>query len=156
MRRSLDHVQGGDCIQKVTLEAGVLRSLTATKMRHRAATKFANLEMSESDRQFFFSHIGHSEDVNKNIYQCPPALRKLQVGSYLTEIDGETSVPENNDKQADETILDQSFQQSPSSSISGYQATSQKRISNVARSTRQNSSPRNARMLGKLSKLILL
>ena len=120
-------------------------------------TKFANLEMPVSDRQFFFSHMGHSGDVNENIYQCPPTLRELQqVGSYLTEIDGETSVPENNNKQADETILDQSFQQSPSSSISGNQATSQTRISNVARSTRQNSSPRNARMQGKLSKLILL
>ena len=84
-RGSLDYVQGGNCIQKVTLEAGVSISLTTTYSRHRAATIFANLVMPEKDRQYFFTHMGHSGDINENIYQRPPTLRKLRkVGSYLT------------------------------------------------------------------------
>ena len=87
-RGSLDHVQGNDCIQKVATEAGASKNITATKMRHRAATMFANLEMPEKDREFFYSHMGHSSEVNENVYQCPPAVRELQqVGSFLTQID---------------------------------------------------------------------
>ena len=45
--------------------------------------------MPEKDREFFYSHMGHSSEVNENVYQCPPAVRELQqVGSFLTQIDG--------------------------------------------------------------------
>ena len=87
-RGSLDHVQGNDCIQKVATKAGAFKNITGMKMRHRAATMFANLEMPKKDKEFFNSHMGHSSEVNKNIYQCPPAVRELQqVGSFLTQIE---------------------------------------------------------------------
>ena len=85
---SINHAQGYNCIRKVTADAGVTTNLTATKMRHRAATVFAGIEMPESERLLFYNHMGHSEDVNKNVYQCPPALKELtQVESYLSSLD---------------------------------------------------------------------
>ena len=49
---------------------------------------YANLKMPEKDREVFYSHMGHSSEVNKNVYQCPPAFSKLQqVGSFLAQVD---------------------------------------------------------------------
>ena len=85
---SLDHVAGYNTLQTITVEAGVTKNLTATKMRHRASTLFGELEMSLAQREFFYSHMGHSEDINKSVYQCPAGLNELHtVGSYLTQIE---------------------------------------------------------------------
>ena len=36
----------------------------------------------------FFSHMGHSEQMNKDIYQAPPAIHEItKVGRCLLEID---------------------------------------------------------------------
>ena len=90
---SEDHVAGYSCIRIVSQNAGVERNLTATKMRHRAATLFANMEMPEADRAFIYKHLGYSEEINKNVYQCPPAVRELtKVGSYLSNLDQNESL----------------------------------------------------------------
>jgi len=86
--KSLDHMQGSNSTSKVTLAAGVTRHLTATHMRHRCATEFAKLEMPEENRKFLYKHLGHSEEININVYQCPPAIKELtQVGSLLSILD---------------------------------------------------------------------
>ena len=85
---SLDHAVGYNCIQLITTEAGVSKNLNVTKMRHRASTLFAELEMPEEQREFFYTHMGHSADINKYVYQCPASVQELQqVGSYLSTID---------------------------------------------------------------------
>ena len=53
--------------------------ITATSMRHRASTMFWSMEgISEDQVTTFMEHMGHSRDINKNIYAVPPALKTLQ------------------------------------------------------------------------------
>ena len=49
----LDHVLGYHCTRTVTIQAGVSKNLAATKMRHRASTLFAEMEMPNDQREFF-------------------------------------------------------------------------------------------------------
>ena len=57
-------------------------------MRHRDSTLFAQFEMADEQRSFFYSHMGHSAEINKLIYQCPAGVKELQeIGSYLQSID---------------------------------------------------------------------
>ena len=85
---SLDHAVGYNCIQLITLAAGVSNNLTATKMRHRASTLFADMEMPQEQREFFYAHMGHSAEINKHVYQCPASTQEIEkVGSYLNSID---------------------------------------------------------------------
>jgi hypothetical protein len=64
--------------------------LTATAMRHRVSTLYAGIEMSETDRQLFYKHMGHSGAINEHVYQTPGAEAEiLKVGSNLTAMDGQ-------------------------------------------------------------------
>ena len=37
---------------------------------------------------FFYEHMGHSEAINRNIYQAPPAIMQLiKTGKQLQSID---------------------------------------------------------------------
>jgi len=88
--KSVYHVTGWDCIHKLCEEAGIENPelLTASKQRHRISTKYAQLEMSERDRGLFFSHMGHTGEVNKGTYQYPlPILEVVQVGNNLQKFD---------------------------------------------------------------------
>ncbi len=84
---SNDHVSGYYCLKSVVdMCSGLKRPqlLIADKFRHRVSTIFANLEVPEEQRQLFYSHMGHSEQMNKNVYQCPLAIREVtQVGKFL-------------------------------------------------------------------------
>ena len=63
---------------------------TATKMRHRISTLYAGLDVSENDRELFYRHMGHSREINKNIYQTPLAEAEiLCVGDKLKNMDGQ-------------------------------------------------------------------
>ena len=71
---SNDHVSGYYCLKSVVDTCSGLKRpelLIADKFRHRVSTIFANLEVPEEQRQLFYSHMGHSEQMNKNVYQCP-------------------------------------------------------------------------------------
>ena len=82
-----DHVSGYYCLKSVVDTCSGLKRpelLIADKFRHRISTIFANLEVPEEQRQLFYSHMGHSEQMNKNVYQCPLAIREVtQVGKFL-------------------------------------------------------------------------
>lgn len=95
-KSSMDHVNGWACTKQIVLASGVEQTITATQMRHRAATLYAQLEVPEDQRNAFFMHMGHSASVNKNVYQCPMALQEItQVGRYLADIaDDSQSVEE--------------------------------------------------------------
>ncbi|GFO41298.1 histone-lysine N-methyltransferase setd8-a [Plakobranchus ocellatus] len=44
------------------------------------------------DRSKFYRHMGHSEEINKNVYQCPHAPGEIiNVGSYLQRFDKATT-----------------------------------------------------------------
>jgi hypothetical protein len=62
--------------------------LNATKMRHLISALYVARDLEEKDRQLFYSHMGHSDSVNKNIYQAPLAHQEVtRVGRHLKEID---------------------------------------------------------------------
>ncbi|XP_077976766.1 uncharacterized protein LOC144432471 [Styela clava] len=88
-KQFLDHCSGWHSVKNVVDAAGVDPHITATAMRHRASTLYASLEISEDQRLVFFKHIGHTEDINKNVYQCPLGIQEVtKVGSYFASLDG--------------------------------------------------------------------
>ena len=51
------------------------------------------MHMSDVDRRCFFEHMGHSEAVSRQNYQCPAGMRELKVmGRLLGDLDGKGSV----------------------------------------------------------------
>ena len=63
--------------------------INATNNRHRVSTLYASLNLPKHERQLFYTHMGHSEDINKDIYQAPLAIMSItRVGKQLMQIDG--------------------------------------------------------------------
>ena len=90
-QKSDTHVGGWHAVKRICLDANIEDSdrLTATKMRHRVSTLYASIDMPENERHFFYKHLGHSADINANIYQAPPVESKiLKVGKHLLKLDG--------------------------------------------------------------------
>ena len=68
-------------------DAGVEALLTGTSNHKRVSTLYDELSMPECDREFFYSHMGHSAAVNKGIYQLPiPNQEVLKVGRHYTSL----------------------------------------------------------------------
>ena len=62
--------------------------IVATKNCHRISTLFAGLDVPQKDRELFYSHMGHSEDINRNVYQAPLAIQEItSMGKQLMQID---------------------------------------------------------------------
>ena len=63
-------------------------TLTATAQRHRVSTMFAALDLPDSERNLFYSHMGHSREMNEQVYQAPQALMEVtRLGKKLATID---------------------------------------------------------------------
>lgn len=89
-QNSSDHVSGWHAVNKVCMTAKVTdpTRLTATKMRHRISTIYAGMDVPENERHFFYSHMGHSADINADIYQTPLAVAEIsKVGRCLQVMD---------------------------------------------------------------------
>ena len=87
---SNNHVSGWHVINNICAKLVLenRRLLTATKNRHRVSTWYAALELPQKERQFFYDHMGHSEQTNQSIYQAPPAIMEIvKVGKHLMNID---------------------------------------------------------------------
>jgi hypothetical protein len=87
---SMEHVSGWHAVNKICLDANVREPnrLTATKMRHRASTLYAAMDVPECERLHFYKHMGHSSDINANVYQAPLAVMEItKVGVRLQEMD---------------------------------------------------------------------
>lgn len=81
------HVIGSTCIDIICKKVGV-KSVTATKVRHRTSTLHAKTHRTESEQQVFFRHMGHSNIINRDVYQCPPAVLEItKVGRFLHDLD---------------------------------------------------------------------
>jgi hypothetical protein len=71
---------------KVRMEKPEL--VTWTNNRHRVSTIYAGLDISESDRDLFYKHMGHSAQMNRDVYQAPLALSSVtSVGKRLLDIE---------------------------------------------------------------------
>ena len=80
---SLDHAVGWQCIKAVIkmMGSGLEKPdlLIADKFRHRLSTLYAVLELPANEREAFYRHMGHSEAMNKHVYQCPLASGFLKA-----------------------------------------------------------------------------
>jgi hypothetical protein len=98
-RGSTNPVMGNQCIAAVCQAAGIQEpdqvtaakepnKITATKMRHRASTIYAGLDVPERDRKAFYVHMGHSAEINANVYQMPSSIQEMViVGKHLQNMD---------------------------------------------------------------------
>lgn len=89
-RNSEFHLSGwhgfDDICKRVQLKEPI--NITFTKNRHLISSMYSLMELPEHERTNFYDHLGHSESMNKNRYQCPPALKELtRVGKVLHTID---------------------------------------------------------------------
>lgn len=89
-RMSEFHMSGwhgfNDICQAVHLEKR--ENITFTKNRHLVATIYSTIELPENQRSGFYDHMGHSASMNKERYQCPPALNEItKVGKVLHGLD---------------------------------------------------------------------
>ncbi|KAK3793121.1 hypothetical protein RRG08_030204 [Elysia crispata] len=78
---SLDHAVGWQCIKAVIKMMGPELEkpdlLIADKFRHRLSTLYAVLELPANEREAFYRHMGHSEAINKHVYQCPLSIGEV-------------------------------------------------------------------------------
>lgn len=82
------HVSGWKAVHECCAMANLENMITATGMRHYVATLYAGLDMSESDRESFYAHMGHSASINKNVYQSPLAQQAIsKIGKFLEDVD---------------------------------------------------------------------
>ena len=85
---STDHASGWNSIRDVLKLVDGLENpklLIADKYRHRASTLYAMSEIPEDQRAAFYKHMGHTENVNKEVYQCPLGIKEVtQVGRFET------------------------------------------------------------------------
>lgn len=100
IQKSEHHVSGWHAVHKMCklVEPRLinLKTLTATSNRHRVSTLFAMLDVSPKDREWFYKHMGHSEEINQCRYQAPPAIMELtKVAKHLVEIDGKIVIVSN-------------------------------------------------------------
>ncbi|KAL4218604.1 hypothetical protein ACF0H5_021194 [Mactra antiquata] len=88
LQYSTKHVSGWKSVNDCCSLAQLEKSITATNMRHYMATIYAGLEMPEAERETFYSHMGHSASINKNVYQSPLARQEItKVGKFLEDVD---------------------------------------------------------------------
>ena len=86
---SLMHVLGWSATKFMCDLAGIEdASINATVNRARISTLYAALEVPECDREYFYTHMGHTKAVNKGTYQRPlPLLAIEKVGKHLIQFD---------------------------------------------------------------------
>ena len=87
------HAQGSKDIDHVVRSISGFQKpelLTATKIRHKKSSDFAEIEGNHTDEEIelFYKHMGHEKQISKDVYQCPRALRRVQhVGRILESIE---------------------------------------------------------------------
>ena len=84
------HVSGWHALKDVCNQL-VLTSpelINATNNRHRISTIFATMSVPSYQRELFYKHMGHSEEMNANVYQAPLALMAVKTfGKNLMAMD---------------------------------------------------------------------
>ena len=62
--------------------------INATNNRHRISILYASMDIPENERDLFYTHMGHSSEINKKIYQTPLALLGItKVGKQLQKLE---------------------------------------------------------------------
>ena len=87
---SKNHVSGWHAVEKICEKCELTnpRLLTATKNRHRISTLFSIMDIPDFERRMVFQHLGHSEEINKHVYQAPAGVTEITtVGKRLLQIE---------------------------------------------------------------------
>ncbi|KAL7644759.1 UNVERIFIED_CONTAM: hypothetical protein RMT77_004572 [Armadillidium vulgare] len=104
---SQGHASGWHEVSEVCTNAKLSNNITADKMRHRAATIFGGMDVSENFKNLVYEHIGHSKEIDRGIYSAPPANdTMLKIAPKLNNmmyLDTPTNFEESS---SDEGILD--------------------------------------------------
>ena len=62
------------------------------RFRHRASTYFAMEDVPAEKRETFYRHMGHTEFINKSVYQCPLAITEITtVGQFMTKLNDDNA-----------------------------------------------------------------
>ena len=107
-RNSEFHCRGWDMVQEIVskLELEEPRKITATAMRHKMSTDYSALDLSPSDREAFYKHMGHDEAISHNVYQCPPGIQEVvRVGRFFSAADS-GNIPKNGCCRIDDLLVD--------------------------------------------------
>ncbi|XP_065682293.1 uncharacterized protein LOC136095516 [Hydra vulgaris] len=91
-QNSLGHASGWLCINDILKRLNLKGAINATKNRHRVASLLAKLHLSKKEQELIFQHFGHSERMNKDVYQAPPVSMQLQTtGQFLLQINSSSN-----------------------------------------------------------------
>ena len=87
-QKSKDPVTGYNEIDIVCKQLGI-PTISATRNRHRLSTAFWGMEgHAEKEIDLFMEHMGHSAQIDKDIYCMPPAMRTLRtICPIITKVD---------------------------------------------------------------------
>ncbi len=83
-------VRGWDAVNYVRKKIDIPSSsnINATCYRHRVSTYFGLLCLDGPEKKSFLSHMGHSEIMNAETYQSPPAFLEIcRVGRFLESVE---------------------------------------------------------------------
>eukprot|EP00111_Clytia_hemisphaerica_P013333 TCONS_00039138-protein len=87
-QQSKNHVEGWHALTNSCKKGGITSKINGTMNRHRVSSLIGAFNLSETDRNLAYDHFGHSEEMNKFVYQIPQAEQQLQrTGEFLTMID---------------------------------------------------------------------
>ena len=76
MKHYLNHSIGWLCVI-IYVKSRIKTPSNATDMRHYVATAYALLDISVANREMFYKHLGHSQNMNENVYNSPSAIRTI-------------------------------------------------------------------------------
>lgn len=80
------HALKAVCMNIISLEKPEL--LNWINNQHRVSTIYAGLDVPEAERESFNKHMGHSTQMNKDVYQSPLVLLSVtHVGRILMNIE---------------------------------------------------------------------
>ena len=85
------NASGWDALKDVCGEIKLQNAslINATNNQPHVSTLYASLNLRKHERQLFYTHMSHSEDINKYMYQAPLAIMSItKVGKQLMQIDG--------------------------------------------------------------------
>jgi integrase len=89
-RHSKEHVPGNHAVTEICNAAKTSRPVTATEVRHSISTFYACQDLPEQERHRFYEHMGHSENINKDVYQAPLVFQEVtMVGKHLLNYDNQ-------------------------------------------------------------------
>ena len=78
---SLEYENGYWGMQLVASDAGIredeAKKINDTLIRHFTSTEMAAKDIPENERQYFYTHICNSEEMNKQTYQAPLAVMEI-------------------------------------------------------------------------------